>query len=289
MIKQRTINIPIKASGVGLHSGKQITITLKPAPEDTGVVFQRTDLSPATDIPAHHTYIDSTVLCTRLKNGNADISTVEHLLSALSGLGIDNCYIEADGPEIPIMDGSAWPFVFLIKSAGIKTQDAPKHYIRILKPISVKDGDKTAEFHPYEGFKLSFEIDFKHPSLQKLPKVAEMDFKDNSFIHEISRARTFGFMNDIEYLRSINLVLGGHPGNAIVIDDKGITNEDGLRSNDEFVKHKMLDAIGDLYLAGASIIGHFKAFKSGHALNHQLLKALSDHPDHWEWTNIGLN
>lgn len=286
MIYQRSLNTSIKASGIGLHSGARVSMTLSPAPVDTGIVFRRTDLNPVVEIPGLHTYVDSTVMCTKLKNGDAEVSTVEHLMSALSGLGINNCYVNLDGPEIPIMDGSAWPFVFLIRSAGIHQQTASRHYIRILKPIHVSEGDKTASFYPHEGFKLSFEIDFNHPTLNSLPQTAEVDLHTGCFVTEISRARTFGFVKDIEQLRSMNLALGGNMDNAIVIDDDGIANEDGLRSFDEFVKHKMLDAVGDLYLAGASIIGHFKAYKSGHALNHKLIAALYSNRDCWEWTYL---
>lgn len=262
-------------------------MVLSPAPVDTGIVFRRTDLDPTIEIPGLHSSVETTVLCTRLKNGEADVSTVEHLMSALSGLGIDNCYVDIDGPEIPIMDGSAWAFVFLIRSAGICPQEAPRKYIRILEPISVSDGDKVAGFKPYDGFKLSFEIDFNHPTLNALPQTCEVDLHSSSFVTELSRARTFGFMSDIERLRSMNLALGGNLDNAIVVDDDGIANEDGLRFYDEFVKHKLLDAVGDLYLAGASIIGEFYGIKSGHSLNHKLLQALFESPEAWEWTRLG--
>lgn len=279
---QNTLNTTIKANGVGLHTGQKIRMSLSPAPVNTGIVFRRSDLSGECEIPGTYEHVDSTVLCTHLKKGEAEVGTVEHLMSALSGLGVDNCYVDIDGPEIPIMDGSAWAFVFLIRSAGICQQDEPKSYIRITKPVTVTVGDKSATFLPHEGFKLSFEIDFDHPALSELPQHHEIDLHTSSFVTEISRARTFGFIKDIEKLRSMNLALGGTMDNAIVLDDSGIANEEGLRSCDEFVKHKVLDAIGDLYLMGSPVIGHFHGVKSGHALNHQLLQALFDSPESWE-------
>ena len=282
MIRQRTLRNPIRATGVGLHTGQKVYLTLKPAPVDTGIVFRRTDLSPVVEIPARAGNVGDTTLSTTLVKGDARVSTVEHLLSAMAGLGIDNAYVELSAPEVPIMDGSAGPFVFLIQSAGIEEQDAAKRFIRIKKPVSVSHGDKVASFHPFDGFKVSFGIHFDHPVFRDRRLEAEVDFSTTSFVKEISRARTFGFMHEIEYLRSKGLVQGGSVDNAIVVDEYRILNEDGLRYEDEFVKHKILDAIGDLYLLGHSLIGEFRAYKSGHALNNQLLHALMQQRDAWE-------
>lgn len=282
MIKQQTLKNTIRATGVGLHSGKKIFLTLCPAPINTGIVFRRVDLNPVVEIKATAENVSETTLSTTLGQGEAKVSTVEHLLSALAGLGIDNLYIEVSAPEVPIMDGSAGPFVFLIESAGIEQQNAPKEFIRIKKKISVSDGDKTATFTPYNGFKVGFSIDFDHPVIDKQNQYTEVDFSSTSFVREVSRARTFGFMRDIEYLRANNLALGGSMDNAIVIDEFKILNEDGLRYEDEFVKHKVLDAIGDLYLLGKSLIGEFQGHKSGHGLNNKLLLELIKNPDAWE-------
>jgi UDP-3-O-[3-hydroxymyristoyl] N-acetylglucosamine deacetylase len=281
MLHQRTLKNSIRASGVGLHTGKKILMTLRPALPDTGIVFRRMDLPEPVDIQAHASHVGETTLGTTLHKGDAKISTVEHLLSALAGLGIDNALIEVSAAEVPIMDGSAGPFVFLLQSAGIEEQKAPKRFIRILEPVRVADGDKWARFDPYNGFKVNFEIEFNHPTFKTHSQVATMDFSTTSFLREVSRARTFGFMRDIESLRSRNLALGGNMDNAIVLDDEGIMNEDGLRYEDEFVKHKILDAIGDLYLLGHSLIGEFSGFKSGHALNNQLLRTLIGTPGAW--------
>jgi UDP-3-O-[3-hydroxymyristoyl] N-acetylglucosamine deacetylase len=281
MLHQRTLKNSIRASGVGLHTGKKILMTLRPALPDTGIVFRRTDLPAPVDIQAHAEYVGETTLGTTLHKGEAKISTVEHLLSALAGLGIDNALIEVSAAEVPIMDGSAGPFVFLLQSAGIEEQKAPKRFIRILESVRVDDGDKWARFDPYNGFKVNFEIEFNHPTFKTHSQVATMDFSTTSFLREVSRARTFGFMRDIESLRSRNLALGGNMDNAIVLDDTGIMNEDGLRYEDEFVKHKILDAIGDLYLLGHSLIGEFSGFKSGHALNNKLLRTLIGTPGAW--------
>jgi UDP-3-O-[3-hydroxymyristoyl] N-acetylglucosamine deacetylase len=282
MLRQRTLNNPIRATGVGLHSGKKVLMVLKPAPVDTGVVFRRADLDESIDVPAYAENVGETTLGTTLIRDNVRISTIEHLLSAFAGLGLDNAYVELSAEEVPIMDGSAGPFVFLLQSAGIAEQAAPKRFVRVLKPLQVEDGDKWARFEPYNGYKLNFEIEFNHPSFRKRHNTATMEFSTTTFLKEISRARTFGFMRDLEYLRSRNLALGGTMDNAIVLDDTRILNEDGLRYEDEFVKHKILDAIGDLYLLGRSLIAEFSGHKSGHALNNRLLRKLIDTPDAWE-------
>ncbi|MGK0442265.1 MAG: UDP-3-O-[3-hydroxymyristoyl] N-acetylglucosamine deacetylase [Pseudohongiellaceae bacterium] len=282
MIKQRTLRNAIRATGVGLHTGEKVYLTLLPAPVDTGIVFRRTDLDPVVEIPARAENVGDTTLSTTLIQDGVRVSTVEHLLSAMAGLGIDNAYIELSAAEVPIMDGSAGPFVFLIQSAGILEQQKVKQFIRIKRPISIEDGDKTASFLPFDGFKVSFTIDFDHPVFRDRTASAELDFSSTSFVKEVSRARTFGFMHEIEYLRSKGLAQGGSVDNAIVVDEYRILNEDGLRYEDEFVKHKVLDAIGDLYLLGNSLIGEFKAHKSGHALNNALLRALIAQPDAWE-------
>ena len=282
MIKQCTLRNTIRATGVGLHSGEKVYLTLRPAPVNTGIIFRRTDLDPVAEIKACAENVHETTLSTTLSEGSAKVSTVEHLLSALAGLGIDNLYIEVSAPEVPIMDGSAGPFVFLIQSAGIQEQEAAKQFIRIKKKVVVTEDDKTASFEPYEGFRVSFSIDFDHPVFRDQQQNATIDFSTTSFVREVSRARTFGFMRDIEYLRANNLALGGSMENAIVVDDYRILNEDGLRYEDEFVKHKVLDAIGDLYLLGKSLIGEFKGHKSGHGLNNKLLRELIKNPEAWE-------
>ncbi len=282
MIRQRTLKNIIRATGVGLHSGKKVYLTLKPAPVDTGIVFCRTDLEPAVEIPARAENVGETTLSTTLVKDGVKVATVEHLLSAMAGLGIDNAYVEVSAEEVPIMDGSAGPFVFLIQSAGIEEQDAAKKFIRIKKQVTVEDGDKTATFVPFNGFKVSFTIDFDHPVFKGRSQETSVDFSSTSFVKEVSRARTFGFMRDIEQLRAMNLALGGSVDNAIVVDEFKILNEDGLRYDDEFVKHKVLDAIGDLYLLGNSLIGEFKGHKSGHDLNNKLLRALIAQEDAWE-------
>ncbi len=282
MIRQRTLKNEIQATGVGLHTGDKIYLRLKPAPEDHGIIFRRVDLQPSVDIPAKAENVGDTTLSTSLVSGDVKVSTVEHLLSAMAGMGIDNAIVEVSAAEVPIMDGSAGPFVFLIQSAGILEQSAPKKFIRIKKPVSVEDGDKTASFLPFDGFKVSFSIDFDHPAFQERSLSASVDFSSTSFVKEVSRARTFGFMHEIEHLRSQGLAKGGSMDNAIVVDDFRVLNEDGLRYEDEFVKHKVLDAIGDLYLLGNSLIGEFRAHKSGHALNNKSLRELISQPDAWE-------
>jgi UDP-3-O-[3-hydroxymyristoyl] N-acetylglucosamine deacetylase len=274
MIRQRTLKNAIRATGVGLHSGKKVFMTLRPAAPDTGIVFRRIDLDPPVDIAARAENVGDTRLCTSLAKGDVRVATVEHLLSALAGLGIDNAYVDLTAAEVPIMDGSAGPFVFLIQSAGVQEQSAPKRYIRIKRPVVVEEGEKSARFEPFEGFKVSFAIDFDHPYFHQTSKFAEIDFSTTSFVKEVSRARTFGFMREVELLRQKQLALGGSLANAVVVDDYRVLNEDGLRYEDEFVKHKVLDAIGDLYLLGHTLIGAFHGNKSGHELNNRLLRAL---------------
>jgi len=282
MLSQRTLKNTIRATGVGLHSGQKVFMTLRPAAPNTGLVFRRIDLDPPVDIPADALLVGETMLGTTLVKDGVKICTVEHLLSAFAGLGVDNAFIELSAPEVPIMDGSAGPFVFLLQSAGIEDQTQPKRFVRIKKSIEVRDGDKWARFDPFDGFKVNFEIEFDHPIFRRHSQRASMDFSSTSFLREISRARTFGFMRDLEKLRAHNLALGGTLDNAIVLDDFKMLNEDGLRYEDEFVKHKILDAIGDLYLLGHSLIGEFSGFKSGHGLNNRLLRALIADAEAWE-------
>lgn len=282
MIKQRTLKNTIRASGVGLHTGEKIHLTLRPADIDAGIVFKRTDIPDSPEIRACPENVGDTRLSTTLVKDDIRVSTVEHLLSAIAGLGIDNLHIELSGPEVPIMDGSAGPFVFLLQSAGLRDQVAAKKFIRIKKEVKVADEDRWAQFQPYDGFKVAFTIDFDHPVFQARPQTAEIDFSSTSFVKEVSRSRTFGFLRDFEYLRARNLALGGSLDNSIAVDDQKILNEDGLRYEDEFVKHKILDAIGDLYLLGHSLIGSFSGYKSGHELNNILLRTLVSDPTAWE-------
>ncbi len=282
MIRQRTLRTSIRATGVGLHTGEKVYLTLRPAPIDTGIVFRRVDLEPVVEIEARPENVGDTTLSTCLMKDDVRISTVEHLLAAMAGLGIDNAWIDVSAPEVPIMDGSAGPFVFLIQSAGVEEQNKAKDFIRIKKRIVVEEEGKQAVFEPFDGFKVSFSIDFEHPVFKDKAQTAVVDFSSTSFVKEVSRARTFGFMNDYEYLRSKNLAQGGSLDNAIVLDDYRVLNEDGLRYDDEFVKHKILDAIGDLYLLGNSLIGSFSGYKSGHALNNRLLRALVADTEAWE-------
>ena len=288
MLKQRTLSSKIKASGVGLHTGKKISLTLKPAPTNSGISFIRTDIK-AEPIRASLENVFDTRLSTTLSNSHVKISTVEHLLSALAGMGIDNADIELDGPEVPIMDGSARPFVFMIQSAGIQEQNDSKKFIKIKKTIEVKEDEKWAKIEPFEGFKVAFTIDFNHPAFSESTQSSEIDFSSVSYLSQVSRARTFGFAKDIELLRRNNLALGGSVHNAIVIDDYKVINEEGVRFQDEFVKHKILDAIGDLYLLGHGLIGSFSAYKSGHHLNNLLLRELVNNQDAWEEVNIENN
>ncbi len=282
MIKQRTLKNSIKATGIGLHSGQKVYLTLRPAPVNTGIIFRRVDLDPVVEIPAVAHNVSDTTLSTNISMDGARVATIEHLLSALAGLGIDNAYIELSAEEVPIMDGSAAPFVFLVQSAGIEEQNAPKQFIRILKEVQVEHEGKFAKFLPFNGFKVGFQIEFDHPVFENRTQHAALDFSSTSFVKEVARARTFGFMRDIEYLRSQNLALGGSFDNAIVVDDYRILNEDGLRYEDEFVKHKILDAVGDLYLLGKSLIGEFYGDKSGHFLNNRLLRTLLEDESAWE-------
>jgi UDP-3-O-[3-hydroxymyristoyl] N-acetylglucosamine deacetylase len=282
MIKQRTLKNVIRATGVGLHTGEKIYLTLRPAAPDTGIVFRRVDLDTPVDIPARPEFVGDTQLCTTVCKDDVRVSTVEHLLSAMAGLGIDNAYIDLSAAEVPIMDGSAGPFVFLIQSAGIEEQNAPKRFVRIKRPVVVEEDDKWVRFEPFDGFKVSFSIEFDHPVFETHTRTAELDFSTTSFVKEVSRARTFGLLKDVERLRESNLALGGSLDNAIVVDDYRILNEDGLRYEDEFVKHKILDAVGDLYLLGHSLIGAFSGYKSGHALNNRLLRTLLADAEAWE-------
>ncbi len=285
-VKQRTLKNVISARGAGVHSGKLIELTLRPAPIDTGIVFRRTDISPEVDILACTENVGETLLSTSLKKDTTKIGTIEHLMSALAGLGLDNVIVEVTGAEVPIMDGSAGPFVFLLQSAGIEEQEAPKRFIRIKKRIEVSEGDKKVSLEPYDGFKVTFLINFPHPLFHDKNQRASIDFSTTVFVKEIARARTFGFLAEYEQLRAQNLALGGSLNNAIVVDDTQVLNEDGLRYADEFVKHKMLDAIGDLYLLGAPLLGAFEGIKSGHRLNNMLLRTLLADNEAWEFVTF---
>ena len=282
MPQQRTIKNVIRATGVGLHSGDKVFLTMRPAAPDTGIVFRRVDLDPVIEVPASGELVCETTLCTGLARDGAKVQTVEHLMSALAGLGIDNLLVELSAPEVPIMDGSSGPFVFLLQSAGVVEQDAPKRFIRIKRPIEVREGDKIARFEPYDGFRLGFTVQFDHPAIPQSQSRAEVEFSTGNYIREVSRARTFGFMRDLEYMRERNLGLGGSMDNAIVLDEFRVLNDDGLRYANEFVRHKILDAVGDLYLAGHPILGAFEGFKSGHALNNKLVRALLADREAWE-------
>jgi UDP-3-O-[3-hydroxymyristoyl] N-acetylglucosamine deacetylase len=286
MIKQRTIKNTIRANGVGLHTGEKVYLTLYPADPDTGIVFRRSDLDPMISIAASPENVGDTNLHTTLMSGDTRISTIEHLMSALAGLGIDNLLVDVSAEEIPIMDGSAGPFVFLIQSAGIVEQEASKKFIRIKKPVTVTQDDKVATFTPFDGFKVNFSIEFDHPVLSRQTLNASIDFSSTSFVKEVSRARTFGFVKDMEYLQSIGLARGASLDNAVGVDDDHILNEDGLRYSDEFVKHKILDAIGDLYVAGNSLIGQYDAHKSGHGLNNESIRALMADKEAWEFVTF---
>jgi UDP-3-O-[3-hydroxymyristoyl] N-acetylglucosamine deacetylase len=282
VLKQRTLSNSIRASGVGLHSGEKVNMTLRPAAKDTGIIFRRLDIEPIQQIPALAKSVIDTMLGTTIAKKNASVMTVEHILAAFAGLGIDNALIDLDGPEVPIMDGSSASFIFLIESAGIEEQNASKKFLRIKKNIRVEDGEKFAEFKPYNGYRISFEIDFDHPMIKsKLTKLS-VDFSTLTFLKEISRARTFGFLKEIETLRSKNLALGGSLDNAIVFDDYRILNQDGLRYQDELVRHKILDVVGDLYLMGHILVGEFNGYKSGHELNNKLILKLYTDQTAWE-------
>ena len=286
MIAQRTLKTLVKATGVGLHTGERVNLTLRPAAAGTGIVFRRVDFNPPCDFRVAPELVVDTRMCSALEANGAKVATVEHLMSALSGLGIDNVFIDIDGPEVPILDGSAAPFVYLIQSAGIETQSAAKRFLRIRRTVRVEDGDKWAQFSPHEGFRMNFRIDFNHPAFRNASKEVAIDFATQSYVQEVSRARTFGFTSEVEYLRSNGLALGGTLDNAIVMDEFRVLNADGLRYADEFVKHKVLDAVGDLYLTGHPILGAFTAYKSGHGLNNQLLRALMADAEAWEWVSF---
>ena len=282
MLRQRTLKTAIRATGVGLHTGEKVYMTLRPAAENAGITFRRVDLDDPVDIKADARLVGETMLGTTLVQNGVKVATVEHLMSALAGLGIDNVTVDLSAPEVPIMDGSAGPFIFLLQSAGIEEQQAQKKFIRIKRKIRVEADDKWAEFVPFNGFKVSFEVYFNHPVFNKLKQDASIDFSSTSFLKEVSRARTFCFLRDVEALRERNLTLGGSMDNAIVLDDYRILNEDGLRYSNEFVLHKILDAIGDIYLLGHCVIGEFRAYKSGHELNNKLLRALLDEESAWD-------
>ena len=282
MIRQRTLRNIIRATGVGLHTGEKVYLTLRPAPVDTGIVFHRTDLAPGAGIPARSEFVGDTTLATTLVVGDVRISTVEHLMSAFAGLGIDNAHVDLSAPEVPIMDGSAAPFVFLIQSAGIDEQDAPKRFLRIRRRVEWSNGDVRVSLSPFDGFRVSVSLVYDHPVFARLTQHATVDLSSTSFVKEVSRARTFGFLQDFEKLRAMNLARGGSLDNAVVVGSNRILNDGGLRHEDEFVKHKMLDAIGDLYLLGHSVIGAFEGFKSGHAANNMLLRELLAQPDAFE-------
>ncbi|MGB7991658.1 MAG: UDP-3-O-acyl-N-acetylglucosamine deacetylase [Candidatus Methylophosphatis roskildensis] len=282
MLKQRTLKSLIRATGVGLHSGVKVNLVLRPAAPDTGVVFRRVDFEPPVDLLTDPQAVVDTRLCSGLANGEVKVATIEHLMSALAGLGIDNVFVDVDAAEIPILDGSAGPFVFLLQSAGIEEQNAPKRFIRVKKRVEVKDGDKWARLDPYDGFKLTFTIEFNHPAIDRTVSTVSVDFAEQSYVKDVARARTFGFMQDVEYMRSNGLALGGSLENAIVMDEYRVLNTDGLRFADEFAKHKVLDAIGDLYIVGHPLLAAFAAHKSGHALNNELLCALMADASAWE-------
>lgn len=285
MLRQRTLKSVIRATGVGLHSGAKVKLVLRPAQPDTGIIFRRVDLDPPVDLKADPFSVGDTRMASCLERDGAKLGTVEHLMSALAGLGIDNAYIDVDAPEIPIMDGSAAPFVFLLQSAGIEEQPVAKKFLRVRKPVEVREGDKWARLEPYDGFKLSFSILFNHPAVDQSGTSVEVDFEDQSYIRDISRARTFGFTQDVEALREQGLALGGSLDNAIVMDEYRVLNAEGLRLPDEFVRHKVLDAVGDLYLVGHPLLAAFTAHKSGHAMNNKLLRALLADAANWEWVS----
>lgn len=286
MIRQRTLKSVIRATGIGLHTGAKVGMTLRPAQPDTGIVFRRVDLPQAADIKVDPYAVKDTRLASCLEKDGATVGTVEHLMSALAGLGLDNVYIDLSAPEVPIMDGSAGPFVFLLQSAGIEEQKAAKRFIRILKPLEVRHGDKWVRLEPYDGFKIELAIEFDHPVFERSRQSVSFDFSSTSYIKEVSRARTFGFVQDVEAMRAQGLAMGGSLDNAVVMDEYRVLNSDGLRYDDEFVKHKALDAIGDLYIVGHPIIGAFSGFKSGHALNNQLLRALLEDQAAWEYCSF---
>ena len=281
-MKQRTLKEPVRATGIGLHGGEKVYMTLRPAPANTGIVFRRLDLPEPVDIPAVALNVTETMLGTTVEHQGAKVGTVEHLLSAMAGLGIDNAFVELTAAEVPILDGSAAPFVFLLQSAGIEEQVAPKRFVRVLERIEVTEGDKWVRLAPYDGFRINVEIDFDHPALRKHRQSMTMEFSSTTFLKEVSRARTFGFLRDLETSRARERALGGSLDNAIVMDEYRVLNEDGLRYRDEFVRHKVLDAVGDLYLLGSCLIGEFSGFKSGHRLNNLVLRRLLEQPQAYE-------
>ncbi|HET7596018.1 MAG TPA: UDP-3-O-acyl-N-acetylglucosamine deacetylase [Burkholderiales bacterium] len=286
MIRQRTLKNTVRATGVGLHTGLKVSLTLRPASPNTGIVFRRIDLVQPVDIQANPYAVGDTRLSSCLEKDGVRVSTVEHLMSAFGGLGVDNAYVDVSAPEVPIMDGSAGPLVFLLQSAGLEEQNAPKKFIRIVQPVEVRDGDKWVRFEPHHGFKVELSIDFEHPVFDRSRQSVCVDFAATSYVKEVSRARTFGFMQDVESMRAQGLALGGSLENAIVMDDYRVLNSDGLRYSDEFVKHKVLDAIGDLYLLGHPLIGAFSGYKSGHALNNLLLRRLLESEQAWEYASF---
>ena len=286
MISQRTLKAPIRASGIGLHGGRQVFITMLPAPVNTGIVFRRIDVTPTVEIPASALLVGEATMCSTLIKDGVKVATVEHIMSALFGMGVDNCIVELSSPEIPILDGSAAPFIYLLQSTGVVAQAAPRRFMRIKRKVEVVDGDKVASLEPYEGYKLSFAIEFKHPAFKTSAQTAVLEFTTANYVKEVSRARTFGFMGDFEVLRSKNLALGASMDNAVALDKYRVVNPDGLRYDDEFVRHKILDAVGDLYLIGAPILGAYTAYKSGHALNNQLACAVLKDEQAWEWVTF---
>lgn len=286
MLRQRTLKQTVSTVGIGLHSGNKVSMTLRPAASNTGIVFRRVDMNPPMLVDLHPEQVGETMLCTALIQNDVKVATVEHLLSALAGLGIDNLYVDLDAAEVPIMDGSAGPFLYLLLSAGIEELKAPKRFIRIKKPIEAKRGDGWAKLAAFDGFKASFEIDFNHPAVNATAQSLEIDFSRQGYASEIARARTFGFMRDVEMLRSRNLGLGGSLENAIVLDEFRVLNQDGLRYTDEFIRHKILDAIGDLYTLGHGIIGAYHGYKSGHAINNLLARELLQQQDAWEMVTL---
>jgi len=286
MIRQRSLKSVVRATGVGLHTGHKVYLTLRPAAPETGIVFRRVDLPTPLEIRAHATAVGDTRLSSCLERNGVRVSTVEHLMSAFAGLGVDNAYVDLTADEVPIMDGSAGPFIFLIQSAGIEEQNAAKKFIRVLRTVEVREGDKWARFEPHNGFRMDFSIAFSHPVVQKSSQRLSIDFATTSYVKEVARARTFGFMQDVENMRAQGLGLGGSLDNAVVMDEFRVLNSDGLRYEDEFVKHKVLDAVGDLYLLGHPILGAFSAHKSGHALNNKLARTLLAQPDAYALTSF---
>ncbi len=287
MVRQRTLKKPVEATGVGLHSGEKVNLAIRPAPANSGIIFRRVDLSPVAEIPAEAHLVHDTRLSTCLEANGGRVATIEHLMSAFAGMGIDNAYVDMTSAEVPIMDGSAGTFIFLLQSAGIEEQPAAKKFIRIKKSVEVKDGDKWVRFDPYNGYKLDFTIKFPHPVIANTPQKVTVDLGEQSYIRDISRARTFGFMHEVEAMRAQGRALGGNLDNSIVMDEYRVINPDGLRFEDEFVKHKVLDAIGDLYLLGHPLIGAFSGHKSGHALNNALVCALLADKEAWEFVTFG--